>query len=61
MPIGGEPDPDEAKIKDPFQRLMVRHFRTLNSHLWELRRSADMVSDWIQSVEERERRAREKE
>ena len=55
-----EGDPDEAALKDPFQRALIRNLRLLNRHLWELRSSVALASDYFQAVEERERRAREK-
>lgn len=51
-----EGDPDEAELKTPFERALIRNLRMLNRHLWELRGEASMVAEQIVA----ERAAREK-
>lgn len=49
-------DPDEAELKKPFERALIRNLRMLNRHLWELRGEVSMVAEQIVA----ERVAREK-
>ncbi len=60
----GDPDPDEAALKDPFQRIVARQLIRLNTHLWELRNSLGIMASWAALQERehelgRERRERE--
>ena len=42
-----EGDPDEAALKKPFERALIRNLRMLNRHLWELRGEVAMVTEQI--------------
>jgi len=42
-----EGDPDEAELKKPFERALIRNLRMLNRHLWELRGEVAMVTEQI--------------
>jgi hypothetical protein len=42
-----ESDPDEANLKKPFERALIRNLRMLNRHLWELRGDLALVSEQI--------------
>lgn len=42
-----EGDPDEAALKTPFERALIRNLRMLNRHLWELRGEVSMVAEQI--------------
>lgn len=53
-----EGDPDEAELKTPFERALIRNLRMLNRHLWELRGEVSMVQEQI--VAERAAAARAK-
>ncbi len=53
-----EGDPDEAALKKPFERALIRNLRMLNRHLWELRGEVSMVAEQI--VIERNEAARAK-
>lgn len=44
-PLDG--DPDEAGLKKPFERALIRNLRMLNRHLWELRGEVSMVMEQI--------------
>lgn len=51
-----EGDPDEAALKKPFERALIRNLRMLNRHLWELRGDIALISEQIAS----ERAARQR-
>lgn len=42
-----EGDPDEAELKTPFERALIRNLRMLNRHLWEFRGEVSMVAEQI--------------
>jgi len=54
----GDPDPDLAKIKDPYKRVVARQLIRLNTHLWELRSSLGIMASWAALQEQEFDRAR---
>ncbi len=42
-----EGDPDEAALKKPFERALIRNLRMLNRHLWEFRGDIALISEQI--------------
>lgn len=55
-----EGDPDEALIKKPFERALIRNLRMLNRHLWELRGDLSMVAEQIATERAEAARIKEK-
>jgi hypothetical protein len=58
--VGIDPGPDEAALKKPFERALIRNLRMLNRHLRELRGDLALVSEQIATERADAAKAKEK-